>query len=68
MMTEWLVIRDENGDTYIFKANEIIYIDKYGIVLRGYVRLTIPIDVEEVDRVIVESRKTAERWLNGKAY
>lgn len=66
-MTEWLVIRDENGDTYIFNANEIIYIDKYGIVLRSCGRLTIPIDVEEVDRVIVGSRETAERWLNGKS-
>lgn len=58
-MVEWLKIRDKNGDTYLVNANSIAYISKDGIAL-GYGYLAIPMDVEEVDRAITESRKTGE--------
>lgn len=65
-MIEWLKIQVGNGDTYLVNADKIAYISKDGIMLIGYGHLAIPVDVEEVDRVITESRKTGERWLNGE--
>ena len=59
-------IQGENGDTYLVNTDNIVYISKDGIALRGYGHLTIPLDIEEVDRVIATTRKTGERWLNGK--
>ena len=66
-MVEWLKIQDKSGDTYLINADNIIYIDEVGIVLRGYVHLKAQVDVELAERAITESRKTGERWLNGKA-
>lgn len=65
-MVEWLKIQDKSGDTYLINADNIIYIDEDGIVLRGYVHLKAQVDVELAERAITESRKTGERWLNGK--
>lgn len=62
-MVDWLKIRDKNGETFLINADNIIYIDEDGIVLRGYVHLRAKIDVEEAGRAIAESRKTGERWL-----
>ena len=64
-MVEWLKILDGNGDTYLINADNILYVGKDGIALRGGGRLKAQIDVEDVERVITESRKTGERWLNG---
>ncbi len=60
-MVEWLKILDGNGDTYLINVDNIIYIGKDGIVFRGGGRLKTQIDIEDVERVIVESRKTGER-------
>ena len=65
IMVEWLEILDGNGDTYLINADNILYVGKDGIALRGGGRLKTQIDIEDVERVIVESRKTGERWLNG---
>lgn len=64
-MVEWLKIKNKNGDTYLVNAADIIFINKNEIVLRDFERLIMPIDVEEAERAITESRKTGERWLNG---
>lgn len=64
-MVEWLVIQDTNGDKYLVNTNDIDYISNGGIVFQSGRCVWIPIDVEEVNRAITESRKTGERWLNG---
>lgn len=70
-MIEWLKIRDENGDTYLVNANDITYISKDAVEFRSGRRFFVPINVEDVERAIVESRKgynrsEQERWLNGE--
>ena len=70
-MVEWLKIRDKNGDIYLVNADDIDYISNGGIVFRSGECIWIPIDVEEVERAIAESRKVdnrgeQERWLNGE--
>lgn len=60
-MIEWLKIQDENGDTYLINAGDITCISKDGIEFRGGRRFFAPMNVEDVERVIVESRKTGER-------
>ena len=64
-MVDWMKIRDKNGDIYLVNADDIACISKDGIDFQSSGRLWVPIDVEEVERVIAESRKTGERWLNG---
>ena len=64
-MVEWLKIRDENGCTYLVNANDLSCISEGGIEFRDGRRFNVPIDVDEVERAITESRKTGERWLNG---
>lgn len=64
-MVEWLKIRDENGYTYLVNANDLSCISEGGIEFRDGRRFNVPIDVDEVERAITESRKTGERWLNG---
>ena len=64
-MVEWLKMRDASGNAYLVNADNIIYISKDGIEFRDGRQLKAQIDVDEVERVIAESRKTGERWLNG---
>jgi len=64
-MVEWLKIRDENGYAYLVNANDLSFISEGGIEFRDGRRFNVPIDVDEVERAIIESRKTGERWLNG---
>lgn len=59
-MVEWLKIRDKNGDTYLVNVDDIACISKDGIDFQSSGRLWIPLDVEEVERAIAESRKTGE--------
>ena len=65
-MVEWMKIQDRNGDAYLVNVADIVCISMDGIDFRSSGRLWIPMDVEEVDRVITETRKTGERWLNGE--
>lgn len=60
-MVDWLKIQDKNGDTYLVNVDDIACISKDGIDFQSSGRLWIPMDVEEVERAIVESRKTGER-------
>ena len=64
-MVEWLKIRDKNGDTYLVNVDDLSCISEGGIEFRDGRRFNVPMDVEEVERAIAESRKTGERWLNG---
>lgn len=65
-MIEWMKIQDENGDTYLINVGDVTCISKDGVEFRSGRRFFVPLNVDDVERVIVESRKTGERWLNGK--